>query len=573
MSLDGVRRRLLSGDLDAGRLLPPLVERRGGSFAVLGYSAGSRSPGLVAEAFSAPRFAPWRAALAEFSRFSASSGGWARLLSPWRGGVHGEVSRTVYALCTLSEGARPRGLARFLARRHLKATALMLRRLERDFGGPAAVLGLELADGDSHRGGQQVARVALRGGGVWAYKPRPVDAEALLLGEGVGSAAERVNALLASEGLGERLPLLRVRRGAGADGRHYGYVGWVDAAPGLRRLVRGRHAARAVRASRAEAGPLWRDAGLLAAFAFAFGVEDLHDGNLVAARSGDGGLRYHPIDVELVGGALADLEGTLLVSGSVRHGEAGHLHPGFPDSVMLCGREADQWGFRRRGGRWALEKIQQVVPEELPATVFDPAGRVGYRAYLPQFLAGLLRGFDLLSRRRSEVLPRYHRDLGRACSRVLARATAVYGADLLRRLEGAPAPRVPRFSPTERAQLEAFDVPYYFRRGGGPVLHYADYPRRVRPAGSIPAGRPPLRRDGARLGPDGFAVLLQDALDHVLEAETPLRFEAEGLALLRRRGSPETLFAGRAGGRLWTVRIDAARGAARVEVRPDPASP
>jgi len=555
------------GDPLAAPLLPPLIAPHGRTSAILGYPGGRSARSVIRDAFESPRTRLWREALERIARFAAGRKGWARLIRPENGRIHGHVSRTLCAVCLLRPEADARQTAEILLRNHLAALALLLRRLDRDFGGPRRVVDVELQAGDPHRGGQSVAKITLRAGAVFAYKARSVDVEGILFGRGWGSAAEAVNRFLRAEATPARLPLLEVKRGSGRDGRHYGYIGWIDSGEFLRPMRRRGFTVRPIRISEAAARPLWRDAGLFAAFSYAVGVADLHHDNLAVGRGRDGGVRYHPIDAEFVGVRVRDLEATLLVRGTIRQTRNGHLHSGFESEVLLCGREADTWGFARRGSRWVLARIRGGVPEQNPALVVDRRGRVGYRAYLAEFLDGLLRGYSLLCRRQETIRRLLRRRLAGARLRYLSRSTEEYGKEMIRRQFGGSQRGLPRYRPSELRQLENLDVPYYFRRGGGPILYYETYPFRTRRSGPLPRKPDAARGLGGRgpLQTADFATLLQDALDHVADAKSALRVRGGGIHVDRRRGAAGARFEGEAGGKVWKVRIDSRQGVADVE--------
>jgi hypothetical protein len=406
-------------------------------------------------------------------------------------------------------------------------------------------------------------------GTAFVYKARSVEAEELLFGRGFDSLAEQANQLLAREGRPERLPLLDVRRGSGRFGRHYGYIGWVDAAPHLRPMRRGPFQVRAVRVPTHGARRLWRDAGLLAAFAHWAGIADLHQDNLVVGRGHDGALRYHAVDAEFFGVGFDDLESTLLLRASIRQGAPSHLHAGFEYECQPCGREADQWGFHLVRGSWRLRRIQRGVPEVYAALVFDGRNRIGYRPYLADFLSGLLSGCDLISRHQNAFRALLRLGSGNCLQRHMVRATRVYWDELRPRLAG-PALRGgrPRLRPSELKQLDQMDIPYFVRRGRGKAAYYYDpYPHRLRRAGPLPATARATDGPGP-LQPEHFPVLLQDALDHVLPARAPVRIKTERLSLKRRRGSHKTRFVGKVRDGVWSVHLDSRRGVAEVTVNP-----
>jgi hypothetical protein len=569
MVLSSVRRALERGDPAASRLLPPLVQHRRGSSVILGYPGGRLGRPVVKNAFLLPAAAPWRKAFSRLERFAFRHREWYGLLRPENGRVHGVCLRTVYGVAVLAREERSGPIVQLLVCKHLQAMGLLLRRLKADFGGAALIRDLEVLPGDPHRGGQFTVRVALRDGKTFVYKARSVEAERLLFGRGGGSLAELANHVLAREGRPERLPLLDVRRGSGRYGRHYGYIGWVDAAPHLRPMRCGSFQVRAVRATGIAARRLWKDAGLLAAFAHWAGIADLHQDNLVVGCGHDGALRYHPVDAEFFGVGFNDLESTLLLRASIRQGHQSHLHAGFECECQPCGREADQWGFYLVHGSWRLQRIKSGVPEVYASLVFDRRNRIGYRPYLTDFLSGLLSGCDLISRHGDDFRALLRRGSRSCLLRHIVRATRIYWDELRPRLAGPARPGGrPRMRPSELKQLQELDIPYFVRRGRGQAAYYYDpYPSRLRRAGPLPAV--PRAAAGPKvLRPEHFPSLLQDALDHVLLARAPILVKANGLSLRRRRGSHRTEFEGTVRNGTWTVNLDSRRGVAGVTVIP-----
>ena len=563
--IDRVRRALRSGHASARRLVPPTARRSGRSIIP---EASRRHPRLIIQdAFANPRLQPWRLSLCEIGRYAGGSGAWQRLVRPENGHLHGPVLRLLYGVCLFAEPEHARRVCRTLVGLHLRALALMVRRLERDFGGPRAVRALETLASDPHRGGNRSVRVTLRDGTSWVYKARPVDVELLLFG--AGSMAESVNRMLQAESRPERLPLLAVRAGAGRDGAHYGYVGWIDAQPLMHPYRFRQTRTRTVRLDRAGSVRLWRDAGALAAFAHAFGIGDLHASNLVVARTKQDGPRYHVIDAEVAASRVRDLDQTLLTRADIRYGAPGHLHSGFEPVVLRCGNEDHRWAYFRQWGTWRLRPVSaaSTPPDQYPSLVVDHRGRIGYRPYLGEFLDGLVGAWDTIVRHRRGLAPTFSDGVEHSAVRQILRDTTFYDRLLMKTLLGQPFTGR-RLGAAEKRQLASFDIPYFFVRHKA-LHYYHEYPRQTRRVPRSSARSlvrnvlAPQRVNAARIG-----MLVQDAVRHVLPPAARARVAGERVRLDRH--PPRTQLIARVHNGEWRVRLHDDRGFALVTVEHAP---
>lgn len=563
--IDHVHRALRSGHASARRLVPPTARRSGRSIIP---EASRRQPRLIIQdAFANPRLQPWRLSLCEIGRYAGGSGAWQRLVRPENGHLHGPVLRLVYGVCLFAEPGHARRVCRTLIGRHVRALDLMVRRLERDFGGPRAVRALETLAGDPHRGGNRSVRVTLRDGTSWVYKARPVDVELLLFG--AGSMAESVNRMLQAESRPERLPLLAVRAGAGRGGAHYGYVGWIDAQPLMHPYRFRQTRTRTVRLAHADSRRLWRDAGALAAFAHAFGIGDLHASNLVVARTKRDGPRYHVIDAEVAASRVRDLDQTLLTRADMRYGAPGHVHSGFEPTMLRCGNEDHRWAYFRQRGTWRLRPVSaaSTPPHQYPSLVVDHRGRIGYRPYLGEFLDGLIGTWDAIVRNRRGLARTFSDRLEHSAVRQMLRDTRVYDRMLMKALLGQPLTRL-RLSAAETRQLASLDIPYFFSRHDS-LRYYGEYPRQIRRVARS-STRPlvgnvlaPKRATVARI-----AVLVQDAVRHVLPRTALARFN--GARIFFDRRPPRTVLVARVRDAVWTVRLHDDRDFAEVTIERSP---
>jgi len=563
--LGRIHRALRAGHASACDLVPPTARRRG-RFDIP-QKDRRRPRRIIRDAMENPRLRPWRLGLCAIGRYAAASGAWQRLVGPENGDLHGTVLRLVYGLCLFAEPGHARRVCRTLVGRHVRAVDLMVQRLERDFGGPRAVRAVETLAGDPHRGGNRSVRVTLRDGTSWVYKARPVDIELLLFGS--GSMAETVNRQLQAESRAERLPRLSVRAGTGRDGAHYGYIEWIDAQSVMRPYHSRQTRTRTVRLGGADSRRLWRDAGALAAFAYAFGIGDLHASNLVVARMKGDSPRYHVIDAEVAASRVRDLDQTLLTRADIRYGAPGHVHAGFEPTMLRCGNEDHRWAYFHHLGSWRLRPLSAgtTSPHQYPSLVLDRRGRIGYRPYLGEFLDGLVAVWDTIVRHRIALARTYSDRLGPSAVRQMLRDTRFYDRLLMKALLGQPLTG-PRLGAAEERQLASFDIPYFFSRHGA-LGYYHAYPRQIRrvPTSST---RPlvgnvltPTRVGAARIG-----VLLQDAVRHVLPPTARACIIDPRITLDRR--PPRTVLVARVRNAVWSVALHDDRDFADVTIERSP---
>lgn len=538
------------------RLIPPTaVVQRGRIF------IGGPAPKAAHNALGSPDLEPWRQALVALDEAAKEWTGWRRLVDPLNGDLHGPALRTIFSVCLLAEPRHRERIARLLLDQHVRAIGLLVTRLDRDWGGPARLRRLATLNGDAHRGQNRNVRVLFNDGGCWVYKPRPVDAEAALFGR--DSLAERINEVLAREGGHARLPGLHVQRGSGVDGHEYGYIRWIAHAP-LGACRQKGVVVRGVRIDATTAKGVWRDAGVLAAFAYAIGLTDLHASNLIIGRGEDGHVRYHVIDAEVFGRPVRELDQTLLTGADIRLGLPDHRHCGFESTVHLCGRETDRWAFVRKRRGWILAPIpsSRAVPVMEPALALDAKGRAGYARHLGVFLKGLLVGWDVMVRHRTLIEPAVRAALRRVPVRELVRDTAVYERAILAGLTtNAPGPT---FRRDEQRQLAVFDVPYFFWRDGR-LKYYTQYPSRTATVRKHGRNAPDLAIfSKQRIREEQVVLLIQDAVYHVTAPGRRLHVKQDEVEIVQ--APPHLQVSANVHGRHWRVSLNQRTGRASVAV-------
>lgn len=400
---------------------------------------------------------------------------------------------------------------------------------------------------ETHHGRCRVLRVDLAGGARVAYKPRPVDGEALFLGElslrnaarppedssdrsRAGSAPSVfgfLNRLPPASG-SVHLPELPSWRGGRPDRAAYSWQQWVTPPPGRHVVAAsGAHELTASRLAQEQAGAYWRRAGSLAAACLAFGITDLHGGNLIAGTGPDGaGPAPFPVDLEVYFADVRRLHSTGLLPDAdpsrARHhaGLATTPHWAADGGPPFCLR-ADAAGTLRLSRR-----DLPYTRNHDPSLVADPRGSTGYGAHLPVFLRGMFDLWTLLCRHREKVrgfLADHSR--GRLV-RVVPRATHVYCRELPDRRPrdaGTPRREQPGLAPAELAHLSRMDVPYFFRRADGGALCHVDpltgLPQEVPPEDAPPVGPfwPPSEtvRHCDRFDLASLGAALRDVVEHV----------------------------------------------------------
>jgi hypothetical protein len=452
----------------AAGLLPPVVTTRpDGLVRVERELGGPADAGLVGALLDRPSFSVLLEMLADLTAGCASllrefpRAVVPGILQPVNGALFGPLVGRAFLACLSGAAERFQPVRR--AADFLAFLREFLQRLEDDSGrlwfeARLPVTGLIAHDGETHNGGRRVLRVDFSGRSV-AYKPRPADVDRLFLAR-EGSAFALLNSL--SDVV--RLPVMDLLTRDG-----YSWQEWIER-PSQWGVIREGLAGAVVD----EPEVFWHRAGSLTAACFGFGITDLSEGNLYVG--GAEPLMY-PIDLELAFVDVRRLSETGLVAGE----GAQHHHVGLETEPRSCAADGPTVclveGMGSPGdGPTAWRRTRPWAREDTRTVVADAAGGVGYGAHLTSFLRGM---FDAWVLSCSHV-PELRGVLSQpASTRVLLRSTDQYSEmldDWL--LEGTPPPE--DVMPSEREQLVAQDVPYYFRAGGR--LHYLNSQGRAVPA-------------------------------------------------------------------------------------------
>jgi hypothetical protein len=402
-----------------------------------------------------------------------------------------------------SPRAARRRVMRRLVDRHFRGLARCLEHVEADRAGvlarvaSGAVTRVEHFGGDPHRGEAGVFALGFADGREWVHKPRSVRLDGFIAGTDADGAAA-----LVADRLRAVLPgALLARHDVLPAGPWHGYAERIvtrrapiaDGDPVLRFLGAELGVPPAVECTRLRPGDeprFWVAAGLLAAHSACLGLADLHAENLVAGTSrASPDTVLHAVDLEmafLADGSVAAANLTPQFGHPREADPAAHLHWGLDVSHGgLCTMGAETWcTLVTPEGLVATRRPGQLAGRHAPNAVRNGDGSVGCGPFLP----ALLRGFaDYWSAVRP-ILPamaaRARALLHGEIVRVLAKASRAYVAALHARSLGEPLwpgaawhdvdAVAEAFSPEERAQLDALDVPYFFARLGEPGLLWMD---------------------------------------------------------------------------------------------------
>ncbi|WP_163507248.1 DUF4135 domain-containing protein [Fodinicola acaciae] len=515
--------RLLAAVRDgrAERMFPPVVgPGPDNTLSLRRHLAGDADARALARTLAEPRFAPFLAAVDRLDAWCARQDFEApHLLSVANGDLFGPMICEAFVACAEKDAdtlvaARCAQTAAFLD--------LFLTRLRRDrreswpdrpeLRGP--VTGLWANGEETHNGGQRVLRVDFAGGGRVAYKPRPASGELLFLGE------DSVFAML-NELAGAGLPVLPSWRGAGDDRLGYSWQEWVER-PRQWDVLRRQdgHTLSGTRLESAEADQFWRRAGALTAACFAFGMTDLHGGNLLAGARADGEPMLYPVDLEVFFAETPRLAHTALVyapTTGMTH------HVGLENEARWCDVDGQPvcWTEEPDGTLSLLRRDRSITRTATRSVVGDTDGRIGYGPYLPAMLRGMFEAWTSICRHQERI--REIVESADAYARVIRRATSIY-------LTGDSEVD---FDESEREQLDNGDVPYFFRPlSGGPLRTVGST---VPATDSDPPTPLPWPRIAERLTLSGLGLALRDAVEHVFDdipehvaADAGVRFHLHG---------------------------------------------
>ncbi|MGW4382428.1 DUF4135 domain-containing protein [Kitasatospora sp. NPDC004531] len=510
-------RRLLTALAEgrAGRAFPPVaVPGPDGTLAVERPLGGPSDARALERALADVRFAPLHEVLRRIEDWSAGVEAGTvdpRLLRPEHADLFGPLLTEVLEACVDGPPERAAAVADRRVRQYLDFLALFLRRLARDRPGHP-VTDLWANGEETHNGGRRVLRVEFADGTRLAYKPRPATGEQLFLAT-EGSVFALLNALPPAAGP-VRLPTLRSLPGSGPDRTGYSWQEWIEP-PDAWGVLRadGRWRLHGAVLDPGTADRYWHRVGSLAAAAFAFGITDLIDGNvLIGRRPQDDEPLPFPVDLESYFGDLKRLHETgLLFDPAV----STHHHAGLENVARWCELDGPATCWRPRpDGSLRLERRTASLTRTTTRTVVgDTEGRTGYGPYLPAMLRGMFDAWTLMCRHRARIAAFLAERAAEHVLRVIARPTAEY-------LVGGEVP----FTDSELEQIERGDVPYFFRTAdGGPLLALRTPPDREphpAPADAPQWGdrpRPPVAtvREGGKLDLAGLGIALRDAVEHV----------------------------------------------------------
>lgn len=408
----------------------------------------------------------------------------------------GPVLRDIAGMA-LRPGADPRQVSAIAVptvRRSIAMLELFLRRLAADRAGAlrgevgGRLVEVELLGSDPHRGGQRVLALRFEDGPPLLYKPRSVAIDRELAGVSVAgerpTLVERLNGWLGPSVAGGKLPTHRLI----AAGAWHGYAervtpgAWVREKPAdsprLPRAGIAEPRAELQSIGTGEEGRFWYSAGLLAGHAFGLGIYDLHVENVVVGRSRTTpDVALHAVDLELAFGRVHSLDDTMLVERGPEGGftPGAHTHAGLACTPSFeCAVHAEDWALEAvADGARPIPRPLNVVRWHFPHLVRNPDGSLGYARNLCVFLRGLADQWDVLRAHAGAVEAHLADRLAGVPARVLAKPTQCYLTLLAcRKLGGLDVsgatfhPRLPRalpLVPAEIAQLDALDVPYFFR--------------------------------------------------------------------------------------------------------------
>jgi hypothetical protein len=531
--LPAATRRLLAALAEgrAGRAFPPVaVPGPDGTLAVARPLGGPSDARALAYALADARFAPLHEVLRRIdawcARAKAEAAADARRVDPQvlrleNADLFGPLLTETLEACVDRPPERAAAFAVQRAEQYLEFLTLFLVRLARDRPSGQRVTGLWAHGEETHNGGQRVLRVDFADGSRLAYKPRPATGEILFLAP-ENSVFALLNALPPAAGP-IRLPTMRSWTGSGPDQACYSWQEWIEPpdAWGVMRSA-GELKLRGVGLEPRAAARYWHRVGSLAAAAFAFGIADLIDGNvLIGQRPGDGEPLPFPVDLESYFGDLKRLfETGLLFDPEV----SAHHHVGLENVARWCGPDgpATCWRPQPDGSLRMERRTVPLTRTETRTVVGDTDGRVGYGPYLTAMLRGMFDAWTLMCRNRARIAESMGELAAGHVVRVIARPTAEYP-------DGGEVP----FTDGESEQLARGDVPYFFRAAeGGPLLAVRMPPgRELRayptdaPVWNEDRPWPPVAavREGGKLDLAGLGIALRDAVEHVYGDLEPQR--------------------------------------------------
>lgn len=357
--------------------------------------------------------------------------------------------------------------------------------------GQGPVTRVEHVGGDPHRGGAGVFGLTFADGRRVLHKPRSVQLDTFLAGARGDTAARRILARLSPPFEGATLPVHDVVPA----GAWYGYVERVqgssaplgEADPALRFLWPTLGDPPAEEAAQLAPGAeprFWYSAGLLAGHAACFGMGDLHGENLVFGTSRAVTKPVlHAVDLEMAFISPAGVSQANLAPAF------GHPIPVARDAHQHFGLQARHGGLCTMGAEeWCVlvtptsvvptKRPHQLAGRHAPNAVRNSDGRFGFGDHLCALVRGFADFWLAVRPIRGALAQTAREELSGAVARVLVNASRAYVSPRHLRMLGSPLwPGASWFgaygtaSPlheSEVAQLNAFDVPYFYQRLGEP---------------------------------------------------------------------------------------------------------
>jgi hypothetical protein len=422
--------------------------------------------------------------------------------------ILGRLLREIAGLVLYADGepAKVTSAAKQLTSGAISAMDLMFERLEVDVSGVLSpeidgrLVKIQTLGSDPHFGGQRVVALHFENGRVFLYKGRSVALDREFAGSVVGNEAptlaEKCRSWLQPAIAKAQLPTHRIIVAS----PNHGYVEQISSSDVVTfevgdEVVQHQHAPKpqVTRLKEADEKRYWYSAGLMAGHAFSLGMFDLHSENVVSGVSrSTPNISMHAVDLEIGFGNVIDLEDTQLIEGprwGIENRSHSHTPLGLPS--LYCGLYADEWAIAlTSNGPQPVEKPWKAVRWIWPHLVQNADGSFGYQKHVCSLLRGFADQWMMIQNHAKEITDHLKEKLIGTSMRVVLNPTRNYVAALLdRKVGGIPItgialnPALPfarPLVPSETAQLNRLDVPYYFRiLGEDAVIYWSDSGKKI----------------------------------------------------------------------------------------------